>query len=119
MVAQCSAHAGFDSKTVYEIQLAVDEACSNIIEHAYGGEDQGNIKLTCEAMPGEFIVRIEDQGQAFDPQNVPKAYLDGKLSGHPGHGLGFHFMSELMDEVTFDFGSSGTLLTMIKRKEQA
>ena len=40
--------AGFKDFDLYAVELAVDEACSNIIEHAYGGENKGDIELTCE-----------------------------------------------------------------------
>lgn len=118
-VAEQAAKTGFDSKTIYSIEVAVDEACSNIIEHAYGGENKGTITLTCEVSPGEFIVHIQDQGAPFDPEKVRKPRLDARLSKHPGHGLGYHFMTSMMDEVFFEFNDDGTLLTMIKRTERS
>ena len=46
-VFQAASNAGFDEKEIYAVELAVDEACSNIIEHAYEGEGKGDIICTC------------------------------------------------------------------------
>ena len=59
-VTRAAMDAGLDARAIYAVQLAVDEACSNIIEHAYGGEGRGNIECTCRVNDmGLTIILIE------------------------------------------------------------
>ena len=108
--------AGFDDSATYEVQMAVDEACSNVIEHAYQGEDQGDITLTCKCEAKEWIILIYDQGRAFDPSSVPEPNLNPNLDEIRTGGLGLYFMRQLMDEVEFSFDESkGNKLRMVKK----
>ena len=118
-VQSASHDAGFDSSMTYAVETAVDEACSNVIEHAYGGEDLGEITLICEIEQNQLTIKIIDQGKPFNPDSVPGPYLDKNCEDHPGHGLGLYFIKSLMDEVKFEFTPGiGTTLTMVKRREQ-
>ena len=117
-VAEAAEGAGFDSCTVYRVQLAVDEACSNIIEHAYGGEDRGVIECSWHIRKGDLIIVLRDYGRAFDPASVPAPDTEADLEHRTAGGLGLYFIRQLMDEVTFDFQSEdANVLTLIKRKE--
>ena len=58
-VAKSAAKAGFDNKEVYAVKLAVDEACTNIIEHGYGGEGKGKIRCTCDVTSGQIKITLE------------------------------------------------------------
>ena len=94
--AQASA---LNEKATFEVQLAVDEACTNIIEHGYGEEKNGEIALCCECAEGDFVVTIRDNGKGLPvgkdsrPAPVRKlidraAVLDGALhvESSPGKG---------------------------------
>lgn len=117
-VAQAARKANLDEQEVFAIQLAVDEACTNIVEHAYAGRP-GEIYLTCQAKPGECIITIRDQGQAFDPEAVPPPDLDGDLEERRVGGLGLYFMRKLTDELYFSFDrEKGNQVVMIKRASQ-
>ena len=117
-VADAARHAGFDNCAVYQVQLAVDEACSNIIEHAYGGESQGVIECTRRIQDGDLTVVLRDYGRPFDPTSVPEPDVEADLEDRPEGGLGLYLISRIMDEVTFDFDSeTGNVLTLVKRKE--
>ncbi|MEN6410703.1 MAG: ATP-binding protein [Anaerolineaceae bacterium] len=110
--------AGFDQDASYAILMAVDEACSNIIDHAYGGENIGEIICSYELTPDEILIVLQDFGQPFDPADVPPPDLESALESRPERGLGLYFMRKLMDCVTFRFSpEQGNILTMTKRKE--
>lgn len=93
--------AGFNEADSYNIQLAVDEACSNIIEHAYAGENLGDITCTCEYDDEELIIQLVDYGQSFDPTRIEAPDLHSNLKDRKTGGLGLYFIHQLMDKVTF------------------
>ena len=116
-VADAAERAGFDHCTVYQIQLAVDEACSNIIQHAYGGEGRGVIECSHTIQDGDLTIVLRDYGDPFDPSSVPEPKIEADLEERTGGGLGLYFIHQIMDEVTFDFDSEeGNVLTLVKRK---
>jgi serine/threonine-protein kinase RsbW len=118
-VRQAAQDAGLDSTTVYTVETSVDEACSNIIEHAYGGENRGDIECTCWATNDSLTITLRDHGIPFNPDNVPEPDISASLDDRLGHGLGLYFMRQWMDEVRFDFSiEEGNTLTMIKHKRK-
>ncbi len=118
-VRQAAQKAGLDDFGVYQVQTAVDEACTNIIEHAYGKEGLGDIECTCEVKPDELTVVLRDWGKPFNPQKIRPPNLKAPLKKRNSHGLGLYFIQQWMDEIYFQFtGETGNLLTMVKRKER-
>ncbi len=94
-------NAGIDEEIVYKIQLAVDEACSNIIEHAYGNDSKGEINCSCTITNDEIIIVLEDSGKTFDPASIPKPDLNSELEKRNRGGLGIYFIQQIMDSVTY------------------
>jgi serine/threonine-protein kinase RsbW len=109
--------SGLNRSAVFAVETAVDEACSNIIEHAYGGEGIGDIHCTTLSEPNRFVVILEDHGQAFDPSKVPDPDINAPLRDRKSHGLGYYMMRQWMDEVKFDFHENKNRLTLVKLKE--
>ena len=109
---------GFDEKAVYNIQLATDEAASNIIEHAYEGITNGVLELSCGMRGNVLTVVLVDHGEAFDPSEIPIPDLKADLSDRKIGGLGIFLMRKLMDEVHYESHpeKNNNILTMIKRK---
>lgn len=115
-VRRASTLAGLSQNDVFACELATDEACTNIIEHAYGGCQNGAIRVSCWAEGDAFVIQFHDRGIAFDPSAVLVPSLTAELADRPLGGLGMHFMRSLMDEVRFDFNPvEGNTLTMTKR----
>jgi serine/threonine-protein kinase RsbW len=118
-VDEIAKQAGFDEMARYSIKTAVDEACSNIIDHAYGGEGDGDIECTCKTIDDSIKVILRDHGQSFDPAMVPEPDLFSPIEIRKEHGLGLYFMRKLMDEVHFEFSDkTGNVLTMVKHREK-
>jgi len=114
-VTAAAEDAGLDMRAVYHVQTAVDEACANIIYHAYEFEGQGAIDLACERREAEFVVTIVDYGRPFDPSSVPTPNVNAELHERKEGGLGVYLMHKLMDDVRHDFCDRHNVLTMIKR----
>ena len=118
-VDEIAVQAGFDEMTRYSIKTAVDEACSNIIDHAYGGEGRGNIECTCRSTDDEIEIILKDHGRSFDPESIPTPDLSSPIEDRKERGLGLYFMRRLMDEIHFEFTDrNGNVLTMIKHRER-
>jgi serine/threonine-protein kinase RsbW len=123
-LAEGAEAAGLDEQAVFHVELCCDEACTNIIEHAYGGEDVGDITVGYHVKGNSFVITIRDNGGSFEPENVPPP--QSVSSGNPKDtvknlqvgGLGIHFMRQLMDDVQFVFDKKkGNKLTMVKKIE--
>ncbi|HEX7557167.1 MAG TPA: ATP-binding protein [Leptolinea sp.] len=111
--------ASLDERSIYQVETAVDEACSNIIEHAYGGEDRGDIQIECVSGPGILTVILSDNGKPFDPALIGPPDLEMTLENRLDHGLGLFFMYRWMDSVHFEFSKTGgNTLTMVKKVAQ-
>ena len=126
-VAAGAAEAGFDDDTIFHLELCCDEASTNIIEHAYGQEGAGNIVISYAIAEDEFTIVLRDNGQAFDPANVPpppaisreSIPLDELANQMRIGGLGLHFIRNLLDEVTYSSDNrQGNRLVMVKKLQK-
>ncbi len=117
-VGEVARAGGFNEREVYNIQLASDEAASNIIEHAYQGISDGTLEISCEVKNGVMTIILVDHGAPFDPSEVPAPDLTADLSERKIGGLGIYLMRKLMDEVHYkaEPQKNRNTLTMIKRK---
>jgi len=115
LVTQAAQKASLDEQDIRSVQMAVDEACINIMVHAYA-DAAGDIHLHCQVRPGECIITLCDHGRPFDPESVPSPDVTSDLKGRRVGGLGLYFMRKLMDEVRFSFDrDKGNQVVMIKR----
>jgi anti-sigma regulatory factor (Ser/Thr protein kinase) len=116
-VGEIARAGGFGPKDVYNIQLAADEAASNIIEHAYEGVSNGLLELSCGVKGNILTIILVDYGASFDPSVIPMPDLKADLSERKIGGLGIFLMRKLMDEVHYETKpNQSNVLTMIKRK---
>lgn len=96
---------------IYNTQLAVQEVCVNIVEHAYEGED-GRIRLALEISydPLALTITLQDTGIPFTPHTVPFPDLEnGQV-----HGYGLFLIRELMDKVTYNAESDYNQWILVK-----
>ncbi len=117
-VGDIARDGGFSGKDVYNIQLATDEAASNIIEHAYEGMTDGILELSCGMKADAIKIVLIDHGEPFDPASIPMPDLKADLSERKIGGLGIFLMRKLMDEVRYESHpeTNSNTLTMIKYK---
>lgn len=94
----------------------MDEACSNIIEHAYAQTPGGEIHIHVHAEPGHrIVITLIDTGEPFDPQAVPVHDPQSCLDDSKVGGLGLFLMRRAMDDVQFEFNVKGVGLGQPKR----
>jgi serine/threonine-protein kinase RsbW len=116
-VGNIAREAGFNDKDVYNIQLATDEAASNIIEHAYENITDGVLELSCGVQDSTITIILTDHGESFDPSEIPLPDLQADLADRKIGGLGIFLMRKLMDEVHYESNTDkSNTLTLIKRR---
>lgn len=116
-ITDCAKQAGLNETEVYSVQLAVDEASTNIIEHGYGQECPSRIDIKCDILEDGLKVVIYDDADPFDPETVPKPEINVPLEDIKPRGLGIYLMRQMMDEVSYQSSSDkGNTLTMIKHR---
>lgn len=113
-VTQAAKSIGFDGFELYKIETAVDEACSNIIEHAYGQENIGDIVVSVVTDLEKITITLTDFGEPFDPKYVKQPDLDADLEVREDHGLGIYMMKQWMDVVIFEINQEKNVLTLVK-----
>ena len=106
---------GLDNRKIFNVQMAVDEACTNIIEYGYANE-VGTIDIACWRKGEEIVVVIKDEGKPFDPTTVQPPDLNTSLEERKAGGLGIYFMKKLMDEGRYEFKEGKNVLTMVVRQ---
>lgn len=117
LVAGVARDGGFSEKAIYSLQLAADEAASNIIEHAYEGVFDASFLLTCDMRGDEIVITMRDTGRSFNLNSVREPNLQADLSERQIGGLGVYLMRKLMDSVNYESSKSGNVLVMTKRRE--
>ena len=113
LVGGLGAQAGLSLEEVEDMKVAVSEAVTNVIDHAYGGELKGVVIVRFRPGSGELTVEVEDRGVGFDPGRVPAG---GPPQPGPDGGLGLYLVRELADSVKVESApGSGTKITITKR----
>ena len=100
-VASAARRFGFSVDEAGKIALGVDEACTNIIKHAYNSASDKEIKLSIVMDDGKFEVLITDRGKPFDPDAVKLPEMKDYLAHYRHGGLGMYLMKSLMDKVEY------------------
>ncbi|HZD11706.1 MAG TPA: ATP-binding protein [Candidatus Binatia bacterium] len=113
----CRAH-GIDAETAYDLKLAVDEACTNVVQHGYKGMNSGSIMLDLNVSDEEVEVRLTDFGHPFEPSSAPKPDISLPLHERPAGGFGLFFIYETMDAVDYVSNEEGNTLILRKHIEE-
>ena len=105
-----------NSKDIYSVQLAVDEACTNIIQHAYSNKSKGQILIQCmlSSDNNQFTVTITDWGKSYDPRIVPTPNTEGNLNERKEGGLGLFLINKFMDSVKYTSAQNMNKLVIVK-----
>lgn len=101
-VEKYARQAEFGDRTIEDFKIAVDEACTNIIKHAYDGDATQKIDLAVIVDDKRFTVRIRDEGRAFKAQSYTEPDIFHLAKRRRAGGFGVHIMRRLMDHVEYE-----------------
>jgi len=115
-VSNIGTQAGFDDNEVARIALAVDEACANVIEHAYGLDATRDVKVRAVIDEDQLSFEIVDSGRGFDPAQVQAKDVDELIKQRRSGGLGLRLIRTIMDDVQYQITpGQKNELRMVKR----
>ena len=101
-VNRVAAQAGLNEMEAGQLELAVDEACANVIEHAYGDDTTKQVMVRAIFDEDTLRIHVIDTGKGFDPTQVPEQELKDLIAKRRTGGLGMRLIKTLMDEVHYD-----------------
>ncbi|MFT4584496.1 MAG: sigma-B regulation protein RsbU (phosphoserine phosphatase) [Gammaproteobacteria bacterium] len=112
-VQEVTEEIGCSKKLISDLVIAINEACMNIMQHAYKGDKSGEILLKIQKEHGNLEVILTDYAAPIDPKLIRPRDLDDVKPG----GLGTHFIQEIMDDCTYGNleNRAGNFLRMRKR----
>ena len=118
IVEHCAGNAGVTEEILYDIQLAVDEACTNIIMHGYAGMDPGSVILDLAIDTDKIIISLTDFGHAFEPDNARIPNVDAPIEEREVGGFGLFFIRQSVDDVKYHTSEDGNTMTLTKNLAQ-
>lgn len=113
-IVECCARHNIPGEIVFELKLAVDEACTNIIQHGYKNMDPGSIILVFRIEADRILVQITDFGHAFEPASAPAPDLNAALENRQLGGMGLFLIYQTMDNIDYQALEDGNMLTFTK-----
>lgn len=106
---------GLSEETLGDLKLALTEACTNSVRHAYAG-GEGEVEILYELHPDRLVVEVGDEGAGFAPTSLGARDTEGDLSEG---GLGIAIIRALTDELDLSAGDAGVRLRFVKRLQAA
>jgi len=115
-VGNIGKQAGFQETELSMIELAVDEACANVIEHAYGLDQTKEVIVRARLDADAITIEVIDTGKGFDPGVVEHKDVKRLMAERRSGGLGMRMMKLVMDEVHYQMiPGERNELKMVKR----
>ena len=114
-VASYATKHGVSSHEVEDIRLAVDEAYTNIIKHAYQYDDSRFVEIVMGSEKDEFWVSLKDNGKSFNPTEYPDPDVEERIKKKERGGVGVYLMKKLMDRIEYHKHDGTNEIRMIKK----
>lgn len=108
--------AGIGEADQFDLRLAIEEVCANVMMHGYGGRAPGPLEISFCADSQYISITISDRAAPFDPGLAPPPDLDAPAEERRIGGLGWHLVRQVMDEVGYRYDPTyGNTVTLTKR----
>ncbi len=115
-VARHASDQGFSENQVSDLKLAVDEAYTNIIKHAYNSSDQNSVEIFLKFDSEKLCVSLLDQGKSFEPDTYAKPNISEKIQQGKRGGMGVYLIHQLMDSVSYHADSGKNEIRLCKKR---
>lgn len=106
---------GLDPTLMMSLNLALEEAATNVIMYAYPKGDDGWADVDVLATESDLTFTLSDKGKPFDPTAAPEADITLSVEDRPIGGLGIFLVRNIMDKVTYQYKDGKNILTMLKK----
>ena len=106
---------GLSKKSIFQINLALDELFTNIVSYGFKDDETHRIKFALTAEDGTIIIRIEDSGIPFDPASPQTSKAQPPVENCQIGGLGLHLVKKMMDDVVYERCDDRNIITMKKK----
>ena len=104
----------YDEGDIFAIKLALEEALNNACRHGNGFDPDKRVTVEYDVTPERFVVRIADEGDGFDPDNLPDPTAEENLEKPSGRGV--MLMRVYMDDIIYN--DAGNVVTMVKQNAE-
>ena len=101
-VKSIGTQAGMTDMDAARLELAVDEACANVMEHAYSSDFNQEVTIRAKVDDAAIQIWVIDTGKGFDPAAIKQSKLEDLISARRTGGLGMRLMKSFMDEVHYE-----------------
>ncbi|MDP6118042.1 MAG: ATP-binding protein [Planctomycetota bacterium] len=106
---------GFGAEDAAKIEMAADEACTNVMLHGYEEDsDEQSVYVKMQFYSDRMILRIIDKAKAFSPVERETVTVEEHLKKGKRGGLGIYIMRSFMDEVNHEYSNDGNQLELVK-----
>ncbi|HYW34361.1 MAG TPA: ATP-binding protein [Balneolaceae bacterium] len=115
-VAKQAASFGFGKEEISDIRLAVDEAFTNIIKHAYQNDEKQSVKISLGKNGDAFWISLLDTGRSFSLQNYEEPDVKERVRQKKRGGVGVYLIRKLMDDVSYRHEGTKNEIRMVKKR---
>jgi anti-sigma regulatory factor (Ser/Thr protein kinase) len=114
------AQAGIGPQDQFDLRLAVEEVCANVMMHGYAKRAPGPLEIAFCADKEEATITISDRAEPFDPELAPAPDVDAPAEERPIGGLGWHLVRKIVDRVVYRYDPTyGNTVTLVKRLDSS
>lgn len=114
-IEQIAEQANLDMALTMSLNLALEEAVSNVMMYAYPAGTKGQVEIEAEFNDGTFVFTMSDSGVPFDPTAKQDADITLSVEDRPIGGLGIFLVKNIMDTVSYKWSDGKNILTMTKK----
>jgi len=113
-VAQHALSNGYSRQQISDIRLAVDEAITNIIKHAYNGDENHTIEIDVTFKKDRVCIELFDTGTTFSLKSFKQPDIEEKIKQKKRGGMGVYLIHSLMDDVSYGREDNSNKMVMCK-----
>jgi len=113
-VASHAENIGLNQKMISEIRLAVDEAYTNIIKHAYSNNSTEKVNIEIGSDDDQLWITLIDSGKSFDPRSYREPDLMKRIKEKKRGGMGVYLIRKVMDQVQYNRKGESNEIRMVK-----